>query len=71
MVSVIETGVWVAVAVVLSAFAIPWFLWGESRVVAGVPLWVWWHVAWMALASVAFRLFAEWAWGLGVQEVGE
>ncbi len=62
-----ELAVWIAVATALSALAIPWFLWGESRVFAGVPLWVWWHVGWMGLASVVFYLFATRAWGIGIE----
>ncbi|ELZ03370.1 DUF3311 domain-containing protein [Natrialba asiatica] len=57
---------WITVGIVLCALAIPWFLWGNSTVVAGLPVWLWWHVGWMGLASVVFRQFARRAWGLGI-----
>ncbi|ADD04813.1 DUF3311 family protein [Natrialba magadii ATCC 43099] len=61
---------WLAVAVVLCALAIPWFLWGDSRTVAGIPLWLWWHIGWMGLTSVVFWLFSRHAWGLGIEPGG-
>ncbi|MHC3437766.1 DUF3311 domain-containing protein [Natrialbaceae archaeon A-gly3] len=62
----VELAGWIAVAIVLSALAVPWFLWGDSRVVAGLPLWLWWHVGWMVLASTIFYVFATRAWGIGI-----
>ncbi len=62
-----ERVVWPLVAIVLVALSIPWFLWGSTTVVAGFPIWLWWHVGWMALASVVFWLFATRAWGLGIE----
>ena len=58
---------WLAVAFVLCALAIPWFLWGDATVVAGLPLWLWWHVGWMVLASAVFWAFARRAWGVGIE----
>ncbi|WP_306053065.1 DUF3311 domain-containing protein [Natronococcus wangiae] len=58
---------WLAVAVGLCALAIPWFLWNDATLVAGIPLWLWWHVGWMVLASVVFWLFARRAWGVGIE----
>ncbi|MCU4926369.1 DUF3311 domain-containing protein [Halobacteria archaeon AArc-dxtr1] len=58
---------WLAVALVLVALAIPWFLWGTSAVVAGFPLWLWWHIGWMILASVVFWIFTKRAWGIGIE----
>jgi hypothetical protein len=66
MVSKAETYGWVVTFAVLVALAVPWFLWGDSRTLLGLPVWLWWHVGWMILASVAFRLFAERAWGIGI-----
>lgn len=57
---------WATTFAVLMIFAIPWFLWGSSRVVAGLPVWLWWHVGWMILAAIVFHRFAQHAWGLGV-----
>lgn len=68
MVSKTEEYVWAAVFVTLAALAIPWFLWGNASVVAGLPVWVWWHVGWLALSAVAFWTFANRAWGLWVGE---
>ena len=62
-----ETALWLAAAVVLAALAVPWFLWGSSAVVAGLPVWLWWHVGWMGLASVVFWAFTERAWGIGIE----
>ncbi|ADB62122.1 hypothetical protein Htur_3258 [Haloterrigena turkmenica DSM 5511] len=58
---------WTAVGTALCALAVPWFLWGDSTVVAGLPLWLWWHVGWMGLASVVFWTFAQRAWGIGIE----
>lgn len=67
-----ERAGWVLTFAVLVAFAVPWFLWGVDRVVAGLPVWLWWHIGWMGLAAIVFRLFTLRAWGLGVTaEAGE
>ncbi|WP_121741598.1 DUF3311 domain-containing protein [Natronorubrum halophilum] len=58
---------WITAAIVLSALAIPWMLWGDATVVAGLPLWLWWHIAWMGIASVVFWLFTRRAWGIGIE----
>lgn len=63
-----ERYLWVVVFAVLIVFAVPWFLWGNDRVVAGLPVWIWWHVGWMAAAAITFRVFAGRAWGLGIEE---
>ena len=63
----LELAGWVAVAVVLSALAIPWFLWNDATIVAGLPLWLWWHVGWMGLVSIVFWVFARRAWGIGIE----
>jgi hypothetical protein len=60
---------WTVVALVLMALAVPWFLWSETAIVAGLPVWLWWHIGWMALASVVFAVFARTDWGLGIEEV--
>lgn len=57
---------WIGVGFVLAALAVPWFMWETSRVVAGLPAWVWWHVGWLALTAVVFAVFARTAWGVGV-----
>ena len=57
---------WVATFAVLMTFAIPWFLWGSTRVVAGLPIWLWWHIGWMMVAAIVFWVFSKRAWGLGV-----
>jgi len=57
---------WATVAFVLVALAVPWFLWRDATVLAGLPLWIWWHVGWMALASVVFYVFTKRAWGIGI-----
>ncbi len=57
---------WAAVMGVLVLLAIPWFLWGIDRVVFGLPVWLWWHVGWMALASLVFRLFTQQGWGVWI-----
>ncbi|MGM0590926.1 MAG: DUF3311 domain-containing protein [Halobacteriota archaeon] len=53
---------WVGAMVVLVVLAVPWFLWGDSRLVAGLPLWLWWHVGWMFLASATFYAFTRGPW---------
>ncbi|MFB6147165.1 MAG: DUF3311 domain-containing protein [Halobacteriaceae archaeon] len=68
MVRSIEAYGWGLVAVVLVALAVPWFYWQSSAVAFGLPVWVWWHVAWMVLTAAVFRVFVDRAWGLGVEE---
>jgi len=63
----IEFVIWSAVAAVLVALAVPWFLWGDGAVAFGLPVWLWWHVGWMALATVVFWQFATRAWGVGIE----
>ena len=67
--STVRAAGWAVVALVLMALAVPWFLWDTSTIAAGLPVWLWWHVGWMALASVVFAVFANTDWGLGVEEV--
>ena len=59
--------VWTGAAAVLLGLAIPWFLWGNRTTIAGVPIWVWWHAAWLLLTAAVFHLFATTAWGLGIE----
>lgn len=58
----LTTFFWAVVFVVLVALAIPWFLWGRSTVVAGLPLWLWWHVGWMLVSTAVFYTFTRTAW---------
>jgi hypothetical protein len=60
--------VWIPTFALLVAFAVPWPLWGVDRVVAGLPVWIWWHVAWLGLCAVLFARFARsgaWERGMG------
>ena len=66
----LERVAWPLAALVLVALTIPWFLWGSTTVVAGFPIWLWWHVGWMLLAPLVFWLFATRAWGLGIEPSG-
>jgi hypothetical protein len=61
---------WIPVFAVLVALAVPWFLWRDATVVAGLPVWLWWHIGWMGVASVAFYAFSRGAWdrGMGVSD---
>jgi len=58
---------WGFIAFGVSALAIPWFLWGNDAVIAGLPVWIWWHVGWLALTTVVFFAFTRYAWGIGVE----
>lgn len=64
-----EIVLWSVVAAVLVALAVPWFLWGDDTVVAGLPAWVWWHVGWLCVTSLVFWVFTRVAWGVGVEGV--
>jgi hypothetical protein len=55
---------------ILVTLAVPWFLWGDSRIAFGLPLWLWWHIGWMALSAVAFWAFTKRAWGIGIVDSG-
>jgi len=71
MVSKLEAIGWAIAGTVVVALAIPWFMWRDASVIAGLPAWLWWHVAWMGLAAATFWAFARRAWGLGIEaEVG-
>ena len=59
---------WIPTFAILVAFAVPWPLWGVDRVVAGLPVWIWWHVAWLGLCAALFALFVRsgaWERGMG------
>ena len=71
MVSRVERYVWILVFAVLVAFSVPWFLWGDDTVALGLPVWIWWHIGWMGLATLAFWTFTKRAWGLGFGEVAD
>jgi len=45
-------------------------MWRSDAVVAGLPVWIWWHVGWLILASVVFYVFTQRAWGLGIERGG-
>lgn len=53
---------WGLALATLVALAVPWFLWRDATTVAGLPVWLWWHVGWMALASAVFYGFTRGAW---------
>ncbi|WP_280535584.1 DUF3311 domain-containing protein [Halopenitus sp. POP-27] len=57
---------WIFTFVILVAFAVPWFLWGTGTVIAGLPVWLWWHIGWLGLCSVVFYLFTRTAWNRGM-----
>ncbi|MDZ7850294.1 MAG: DUF3311 domain-containing protein [Halodesulfurarchaeum sp.] len=59
---------WALTFLGLVGLAIPWFLWGSQRVVAGLPIWLWWHIAWLGFAAIVFRVFATRAWGLWITD---
>lgn len=65
-----RTLVWGVVLVLLAALAVPWFMWGASATVAGLPTWLWWHVGWMVLAALLFYAFTRDAWGYGTEVSG-
>lgn len=56
--------VWALVFAVIVAFAVPWFLWRDATVVAGLPIWLWWHIGWLVLTSATFYAFSKRDWGL-------
>ncbi|WP_232686274.1 DUF3311 domain-containing protein [Halobacterium zhouii] len=62
---------WGIVFATLVAFAIPWFMWREAATVAGLPVWLWWHVGWLCLTSGAFAVFARRDWGIFVEAGAE
>jgi ribose/xylose/arabinose/galactoside ABC-type transport system permease subunit len=70
MASTVERYGWAVLMGLLITLAIPWFLWGDSRTALGLPLWLWWHIGWMVLASASFWLFTRRAWGLWIHDAG-
>ncbi len=68
MVSTAEKYGWMTAMLVILTFAIPWFLWNDTRLLAGLPVWLWWHIAWMALAAIVFYSFTKRAWGIGITD---
>ncbi|MFB6135487.1 MAG: DUF3311 domain-containing protein [Halobacteriaceae archaeon] len=62
-----ESVTWIVAFVVLAALAVPWFLWRDARTALGLPLWLWWHVGWMALTALTFYVFTRRAWGVWVE----
>jgi hypothetical protein len=70
MASTVERYGWAVLMGLLITLAIPWFLWGDSRTALGLPLWLWWHIGWMVIASASFWLFTRRAWGLWIHDAG-
>lgn len=68
MVSRRERVGWIVVTAVLLGLAIPWFLWGSDWLILGLPVWLWWHIGWLALAAVVFYVFVTRSWGTFVIE---
>ena len=66
-VSPVEATLWVLAIAVVVALAVPWFLWRDATIVAGLPAWIWWHIVWMGVASLVLYGFSRRAWGLGVE----
>lgn len=62
MVQTVRAVGWGVTFLVLIVFAIPWFLWGSATVVAGLPIWLWWHIGWMGLSALVFYAFTRSAW---------
>lgn len=61
---------WIPTFAMLVAFAVPWPLWGTELILAGLPVWIWWHIGWLVLCSVVFARFVSsgaWERGMGVQ----
>ncbi|AOW79595.1 hypothetical protein HTSR_0395 [Halodesulfurarchaeum formicicum] len=52
----------------LAALAIPWFLWDSAAMAFGLPVWLWYHIAWLLLAALVFRHFTRRGWGLWIDE---
>ncbi|WP_132057776.1 DUF3311 domain-containing protein [Halorussus amylolyticus] len=67
MASKLEAIGWAAAFAAVVALSIPWFMWRDSTVAAGLPVWLWWHIGWMGVATVVFAAFAKRAWGLGIE----
>ena len=60
---------WIPTFAVLVAFAVPWPLWGVDLIVAGLPVWIWWHIAWLGLCTLLFTRFVRsgaWERGMGL-----
>ncbi len=53
---------WIVAFATLLTFSVPWFLWGTSTVVAGLPVWLWWHIGWLGAAAAVFALFTRTDW---------
>jgi hypothetical protein len=53
---------WAGVFALLVVLSVPWFLWGDGRVAAGLPLWLWWHIGWMVVATAVFWSFTRTGW---------
>ncbi len=66
--------IWVPVFAVLVVFAVPWPLWGVDLVVAGLPIWIWWHIGWLGICSLLFWRFVTtgaWERGMGIDPAAE
>jgi hypothetical protein len=64
--STLAAASWGVVFLLVVLLAVPWFMWRSARVAYGLPLWLWWHIGWMAFASIVFYAFGRTAWGIGV-----
>lgn len=62
---------WLLVAMALAVFAIPWPLWGVELIVAGLPIWIWYHIGWLGLTAIVFWVFTRRGWGVGMPTGGD
>ena len=62
-----ERYLWAVVFAVLVVFSVPWFLWQHDLVIAGLPIWIWWHVGWMVVTALVFVLFTRHGWGVWIE----
>lgn len=67
----LELGAWLVVAIILFVFAIPWFLWEVETVIAGLPVWIWYHIGWLFLTTLVFWAFTRYGWGIGIPGLDE
>lgn len=62
-----RVALWSLIGLVSIVFTVPWFLWRNDTVIAGLPVWLWWHIGWLGLCSIVFYGFTRRAWGIGIE----
>ncbi|MBE0478095.1 hypothetical protein IBX65_03110 [Candidatus Aerophobetes bacterium] len=53
---------WIVIFAITLVMGVPWFLWGSSLCVVGIPVWILYHALWLVFLFFLFWLFVKYYW---------